>query len=106
MAGHDRCLSTVLVAAAGELTDLAAVADQLGGVGQDDIERWQSLDRLSQHLAGMAAFLTGLSVVVPDMEPDLDRALSVLTTSALADRLVGRTSETDTESGDMELFGA
>ena len=106
MTGNGRCLSTVLVAAAGELTDLASVADQLGGVGLGDIERWQALDRLSQHLAGMAAFLTGLSVVVPPIEPALDHALAVLTTSALADRLVGRTGGAGAESGDMELFGA
>jgi hypothetical protein len=102
--GH--CLAAVLIAAAGELADLAAVADQLGGIGLDEIERWQSMDRLSQHLAGLAAFLTELSAGVPNVEPDLASSLAVLNTRALADRLAGRSLEVNGDSGEMEFFGA
>jgi hypothetical protein len=102
--GH--CLAAVLVAAAGELSDLASVADQLGGVGLDEIERWQSMDRLSQHLAGLAAFLTELSAVVPYVEPDLAKSLAVVNTQALADRLAGHSLETNGDAGEMEFFGA
>ncbi len=106
MSEADHCLASVLVAAAGELADLASIADQLGGVGLAEIERWQSLDRLSQHLAGMAAFLTGLSAVVPYFEPDMAAALAVLNTSALADRLAGRSLVDEGDPGEMDFFGA
>jgi hypothetical protein len=106
MDGSGHCLAAVLVAAAGELADLATVADQLGGVGVDDIERWQSMDRLSQHLAGLAAFLTVLSAGVPHVEPDLASSLAVINTRGLADRLAGRSLEAEGNSGEMELFGA
>lgn len=99
-------LQTVLRAGAEELADLALVADQLGAVGIADVERWQSLDRMSQHLAGMAAFLSALSAAVPDTSLDVSRAMDRLTTSALADRLAGRACEEAADAGALELFGA
>ena len=99
-------LQMVLRAGADELADLAVVADQLGAVGIADVERWQSLDRMSQHLAGMAAFLSVLSVTVPDTSLDVSLAMGRLTTSALADRLAGRACEDEADAGALELFGA
>ena len=101
----DADLTTVLLAGADELVELAAVADGLGAVGVADIERWQALDRLSQHLAGIASFLTGLADAVPPVALDLSEALGALKTAALADRLAGRYRVADDDPGALELFG-
>ena len=106
MATFERGLATVLGDASRELTDLATLADQLGVVGLADVERWQSLDKLSQHLAGLAAFLFGLSEVVPDVEADLRCALAAVKTKALADRLAGQPNNDEGVAGEIELFGA
>lgn len=99
-------LQTLLLSGADELAELATVADQLGAVGIADIERWQSLDRLSQHLAGMATFLAELAVGVPDLALDVSDALARLKTAALADRLAGRVHDEECDAGALELFGA
>ncbi len=101
----DADLTTVLLAGADELVELAAVADGLGTLGVADIERWQALDRLSQHLAGIASFLTDLADAVPQVTLDLSEALGALKTAALADRLAGRYRDADDDPGALELFG-
>ena len=99
-------LQTVLLAGASELADLATVADQLGAVGSSDVERWQALDRLSQHLAGLAVFLAELAGTVPEVPLDVAGALAGLKTAALADRLAGRACHDDYDAGALELFQA
>ena len=98
-------LTAVLLAGADELSELAGVADQLGTAGIADIERLQSLDRLSQHLDGLAIFLTGLADMLPDMTLDVSGVLAALKTGALANRLASRNSLDSVDSGTMELFG-
>ncbi len=97
-------LTTVLLAGADELSELAGVADQLGTAGIADIERLQSLDRLSQHLDGLATFLTGLADILPDVRLDVSGALAAVKTGALANRLASKDRDS-VDPGAMELFG-
>ncbi len=99
-------LTAVLLAGAEELADLAVTADELGAAGVAEVERWQVLDRLSQHLAGLAAFLAALADIVPESTLDVSGALGQLKTAALADRIAGRPCEPEAERGVLELFGA
>ena len=99
-------LVTVLLAGAEELMELSAVADQLGSAGIADVERWQALDRMSQHLDGMATFLAGLAEAVPDAVVDLTGAFARLKTNALADRLAGQSPSAEFDSGTLEMFDA
>jgi hypothetical protein len=101
-----RSLSDVLQATAEELSQLSCEADQLGGLGIADVERWQALDRMSQYLNGMSLFLSHLAGTVHVVAPDLSDALALLTTSALAARLAGTAGRDEEDAGALELFDA
>ncbi len=98
-------LPAVLQAAAAELMHLAGIADGLG-VGQAvDAERWQSLDRMSQHLGELSVFLSAVSCAIPDFRPDLADALAAVRVGRLVSRLTDSlSSEADEDPGELELF--
>lgn len=99
-----RPFGAVLMAASEELTELAALADSIGASTLDPVERLQPLDRLSQHLAGLARFFTAVQAVVPPVTADIGLALGTVPVGALADRLAGRIAVADTDPGHLELF--
>lgn len=96
-------ISAALHASAQELTDLAVVADRLVGAGVAEVERWQALDRLSQHLSGLAVFLAGVATATPGLRQDVTAALNPLTNLSLVSRLLSL-QQTDAEAGALELF--
>ncbi len=99
-----RPLSSVLQAAAEELSTLAAVADEAGAADISLVQRLQPLDRLSQTLAGLAGFLAALCPMLPECALNLDDLLDAVPVSRLADRLAGRVSGPDAPAGALELF--
>ena len=100
-------LPAILQAAGTELSQLAQVADGLGVCQLGEAERWQALDRLSQHLSEMAGFLSAVSVAVPDLRLDLADALAGIRVGKLAERLAASPAGWEDEvSGELELFGA
>ncbi len=104
---HDvPALPDVLQAAAAELLHLAGAADGLGVCQAASSEQWQSLDRMSQHLGELSAFLLAVSYVVPDIRPDIASALSAVRVGALAARLSARETVPDDDPGELELFDA
>ncbi len=99
-------LTAVLQATAAELMHLAGIADGLGVCQAADAERWQSLDRMSQHLGELSIFLSAVSSAVPDLQPDLDDALAAVRVGKLVQRLSAAPAcEEDGEPGELELFG-
>ena len=104
--GRHLGLTAVLQAAAAELMHLAGVADGLGVCQLGHAERWQSLDRMSQHLGELSLFLSAVSCAVPDFRPDLADALAAVRVGKLVHRLTASLdAEAEEDPGELELFG-
>lgn len=110
-----RPLAESLDLVAREVTDLAALGDQLQALiarliltgGQSDAAAMveaQAADLLSQRLVGLAAFLRALASAAPaDVAADIDGALRVLTLTEQARRL-SNPAHTPAEPGDHTTF--
>jgi len=107
-----RPLSQSLDLVAREVTDLAAIGDQLQGLiarlvvagDSSALVEAQAADLLSQRLAGLAAFVRALATAAPqDAAADIANALRVLTLAEQAQRL-SDPSHTPAEAGDVATF--
>jgi hypothetical protein len=118
-----RPLAEPLRLAAIELTDLAALGDQLqraigrltanqGPPDPEFLTEVQAADLLSQRLEGMAAFLRALAAAAPqDVTADVHAAVMSLTLAEQARRLSGPHAATPqaahadpATSGELQLF--
>ena len=97
-------LHAVLRATAVELEELALLTDDLGGARIVSAEQWQSLDLISQRLAGLGSFLHTLIPELPDCQPQLHGALATVRVGALVGRLLGQRGEMVEESGELDFF--
>jgi hypothetical protein len=114
-----RPIAEPLHLAATELTELAALGDQLQGAlgrltaqfGAPDpefITEAQAADLLSQRLVGMAAFLRAIARVAPaSAMADVHAAVMDLTLAEQARRLSGphAAPESAQHGGELQLFG-
>ncbi|HYZ64635.1 MAG TPA: hypothetical protein VE650_19450 [Acetobacteraceae bacterium] len=88
--------------------DAAAVQDHLAGVhlSERGMVALQSLDRMTQALGCLGAFLADVAdQLPPNLRPDLDGALAAIRLSRLANRLGASGQEAcATAEGEFELF--
>lgn len=111
-----RSISGSLGLIAQEVTDLAAIGDQLQALiarlvataADTDpaaVIEAQAADLLSQRLAGLAAFLRALAATSPtDIAADIDNAVRVLTLAEQARRLSNPASSVAPDLGDPLTF--
>ena len=105
---HEPTLHALLRNTADELASLAAKTDGLGAFGPSSVERWQSLDLISQSLSSLGIMLQTLTELVPDHAASLDAALAGVSVGSLAARLAGRTDHDGgaVEAGALDMFDA
>lgn len=106
-------LPTIIATIGDELRTLGVLAadlqDGLAHVSMEhdpgSMEQLQSLDLLTQRLAGLAKFMADVAVCVPaDCHPDLTTAIGEITLTHLQHRLSAVPVPNGADAGLLELF--